>query len=92
MKFNEKVIMMKKIIPIILVVVIIVAGFVLVPKVTHTCSDCEEFFVGAGYEPNVVNDLLSEETQIICEECAEKQHAIAIAMGKSLEEFKLDIF
>lgn len=83
---------MGKIISIVLVIAVVIAGIVFVPKLTHTCSDCEEFFVGAGYEPNVINDMLSDETQIICEECAEKQHAIELALGKSLDDFKLDVF
>lgn len=83
---------MKKIISLVVVVAIIVAGIIFVPKITHTCDDCEKFFLGAGYEPNIVEDLLSSEEQIICKECAEKQHALSIAMGKSLDDFKRDLF
>ena len=83
---------MKKIISLVVVVAIIVAGILFVPKIAHTCDDCEKFFLGAGYEPNIVEDLLSSEEQIICKKCAEKQHAISIAMGKSLDDFKRDLF
>ena len=83
---------MKKIISLIVVVIIVVAGIVFVPKVTHTCDDCDKIFVGAGYEPNIIEDLLSEDEQIICKKCAEKQHVIAIKMGKSVEDFKRDLF
>lgn len=83
---------MKKIISLVVVVAIIIAGIVFVPKIAHTCDDCEKFFLGAGYEPNIVEDLLSSEDQIICKKCAEKQHALSIAMGKSVEEFKRDLF
>lgn len=83
---------MKKIISLVVVVAIIVAGIIFVPKITHTCDDCEKFFLGAGYEPNIVEDLLSSEEQIICKECAEKQHALSIAMGKSIDDFKRDLF
>lgn len=83
---------MKKLISFVLVIAIIAAGIVLAPKIAHTCGDCEKFFIGAGYEPNVVEDLLSDTEQIICKECAEKQHALAIALGKSVDEFKRDLF
>ena len=60
------------------------------PKLTHTCSDCGEFFVGTGYEPNALEDMMSDEELIICEDCAMEQHALSLAMGKSLDEFKRD--
>lgn len=83
---------MKKIISLVVVVAIIIAGIIFVPKIAHTCDDCEKFFLGAGYEPNIVEDLLSSEEQIICKKCAEKQHALSIAMGKSIDDFKRDLF
>jgi len=83
---------MKKIISLVVVVAIIVAGIIFVPKIAHTCDDCEKFFLGAGYEPNIDEDFLSSEEQIICKKCAEKQHALSIAMGKSLDDFKRDLF
>lgn len=83
---------MKKIISIVFVVVIVAAGIVFVPKLVHTCDDCGKFFIGAGYEPNVLSDLVTDEEQIICKDCAEDQHAIGIAMGKSLNDFKRNIF
>ena len=83
---------MKKIISLILIIVIVFAGIRLVPRIAHTCDDCEKFFIGAGYEPNIVEDLLSKEEKIICKECAEKQHALSIAIGKSVEDFKRNLF
>lgn len=83
---------MKKIISLVVVAVIVIAGVVFIPKVTHTCDDCGKFFIGAGYEPNIVEDLISDEEQIICKDCAEEQHAISIAMGKSLDNYKKEIF
>ena len=83
---------MKKIISLAVIVVIVIAGIVFVPRVVHTCDDCEKFFIGAGYEPNIVEDLLSSEEQIICKKCAEEQHALSIAMGKSVDDFKRDLF
>ena len=83
---------MKKIISLVVVVAIIIAGIIFVPKIAHTCDDCEKFFLGAGYEPDIVEDLLSSEEQIICKKCAEKQHALSIATGKSIDDFKRDLF
>ena len=83
---------MKKIIALILAVAIIVAGIIFVPKLVHTCDDCEKLFIGAGYEPNVIEDLLSDKQEIICKKCAEEHHAISIALGKSVEDFKRDLF
>lgn len=83
---------MKKIISLAVIVVIVIVGIVFVPKVVHTCDDCEKFFLGAGYEPSIVEDLLSSEEQIICKKCAEEQHALSIAMGKSVDDFKRDLF
>ena len=56
---------MKKVLPIVLVAVIVILGFVFVPKLTHTCSDCGEFFVGTGYEPNALEDMMSDEELIV---------------------------
>lgn len=83
---------MKKIITFILVVAVVVSGIIFIPKVIHSCDDCDKFFVGSGYEPNIITDIMSEKKQIICKECAEKQHAIPISLGKSVEDFKYDLF
>lgn len=83
---------MKKVIALIVAVVLIAAGIVFIPKIAHTCDDCGKLFVGTGYEPNIVEDFVSEKEQIICKECAEKQHAISIALGKSVDDFKRDLF
>ena len=83
---------MKKLVSLVLIAAIVVAGIVFVPKLTHTCDDCDKFFIGAGYEPNIVSDLLSGQEQIICKECAEKEHALSIAVGKTVDDFKRDLF
>lgn len=83
---------MKKIISLVVVAVIVVAGIIFVPKLAHTCDDCDKFFVGAGYEPNMLEDMMTDDEQIICEECAEKQHAVSLALGKTLDEYKKDLF
>ena len=85
---------MGKIIAVIVVIAVVVAGIIFVPKLVHTCDDCEKTFVGAGYEPNIVSELLSskEDEQVICKDCAEEQHALSIALGKTLDDFKKDLF
>ncbi|MBR7133797.1 MAG: hypothetical protein IKD04_09735 [Clostridia bacterium] len=83
---------MKKILLFAVILVIVVAGVVFVPKLAHKCDDCGDFFVGAGYKPNIVSDLLNDEEQIICKDCAEKQHALSLAVGGDVEEFKRDLF
>ncbi len=83
---------MKKIISLVLVAVIIVAGIVFVPKLAHKCSDCEKFFVGTGYEANIIDDLFSSEEKILCKECAEKHHFASIALGKDISEFRRPLF
>ena len=61
-------------------------------QIVHKCDDCDKVFLGAGYKPNIVDNLFSSEDKIICKECAEKQHALSIAMGKSVDDFKRDLF
>lgn len=82
--------MVKKVVPIVVVVVILLAVFV--PRLVHECDSCGETFVGTGYEPNIVSELLTDEDQVICEECAELQHALSILAGKSLDDFKRGLF
>lgn len=83
---------MKKIIAIVVAAVIVLAGVIFIPRLAHTCDDCGEFFVGTGYKPNIVSDLLNDEEQVICKDCAETQHAISIALGQNLDEYKWDLF
>lgn len=83
---------MKKIISLFVVLIIIVTGIIFVPKIVHECDDCGKTFFGTGYKPNIVDSLLSSEDKIICKECAEKQHALSIAMGKTVADFKRDLF
>ena len=83
---------MKRIIPLAIIAVIVIVAIVFIPKLAHKCDDCEKFFIGAGYETNVISDLISKEEQIICKDCAEEQHALLIALGKSVDDFKRDLF
>lgn len=83
---------MKKIAIIAVAVVVLVSGIIFVPRLVHKCDDCGDIFIGTGYKANVVSDLFSKDEQIICKECAETQHALSIALGKSVEDFKRGLF
>ena len=72
--------------------VILLSNVILVPKITHTCDDCGKFFIGAGYEPNIVEELISDAEQIICKDCAEDQHMLSLKLGKTLDDFKRELF
>lgn len=69
---------------------------IFVPRLTHTCDNCASFFVGTGYTANVVSNAISsisgEDEKILCKDCAAKEHALAIATGKSLNDFKRPLF
>ena len=82
---------MKKFLRILFGIIIVLVLVTYIPQFCHTCSDCKKFFIGAGYEPNVVAELLSSEEGILCKDCAEKQHVIGVGLGKSLDDFKKQI-
>ena len=82
---------MKKLFSLILTIAIIVAAVYVAPKLVHTCDACESFFIGPGYEPNVLTDLLAQQ-ETICKECAEDQHAAALALGGDLKEYQKPLF
>ena len=77
-------------------VIVAVLGVVFVPRLVHTCDNCEKTFVGTGYEPSIISNALefvgAEHEEIICETCAEEEHALALLAGKTLEDFKLPLF
>ncbi len=83
---------MKKFITILLVIVIIIACIIFIPKLVHTCDDCDEFFVGVGYEPNKLSEIFTEDMTIICKDCAEVHHALSLALGKDLDEYQKELF
>lgn len=87
----------QKFIPVVIVLaLVVVLGVVFVPRLVHTCDNCEKTFVGTGYEPNILSDALefvgAEHEEIICVDCAEEEHAIAILAGKTVDDFKLPLF
>ncbi len=75
----------------VVVVAIAVSAIIFVPRLVHTCDDCGKTFFGTGYRPNIISNVLTDD-QIICEDCAAKQHAIEIALGYDLDGFKRGLF
>lgn len=79
-----------------ILVLVIAAGVVFVPRLIHRCDNCGKTFVGTGYYPNVVTStiagLTQQEEKILCGDCAKDEHALALATGKSIEEFKRPLF
>ncbi len=83
----------KKIITTVLsVAIVLLACLIVGAKLLHTCSDCGDFFVGTGYEPGIIAETFVKETGVICKYCAEKQHALEIALGKTVEDFRIGLF
>lgn len=80
----------------VLVVAIVAAAVIFVPRLTHTCDNCADFFVGTGYTANVVSNAITslsgQEDKILCKDCAAREHALSIAAGKSLNDFKRPLF
>lgn len=80
----------------VVLVIIAAAAFIFVPKLAHTCDNCGKFFVGTGYKANIVSNAITslsgEESKLLCKDCAAKEHALAIAAGKSLKDFQLPLF
>ena len=86
-----------KLIAFVLVIAILAGVFyVLGPRLLHNCDNCGDFFVGTGYYTNIISSTLAELTggadKVLCGDCAAKDHALAIAAGKSIEEFKRPLF
>jgi len=91
---------MRKIIRMICVVALlaalVIAAVALIPRLTHTCDNCEKFFLGSGYSANAVSDMIThisgQDDKILCEDCAMREHALEIAAGKTLDDFKNPLF
>jgi len=79
---------MKKLFKLLITIILICAVIYFAPKLVHKCDSCDKWFVGTGYEANVLSDVISDDDQTICKECAEKQHAIETTFGKSLDDYK----
>ena len=83
---------MKKISKPLLAIIFICAIIYFLPKLVHKCDSCEEWFVGTGYEANIIVDAILDEDQTICKECAEKQHIMGTTFSKSLDDYKKKLF
>ncbi len=83
---------MKKLFSIILIIALVCVSIYFAPKLIHKCDDCEKWFIGSGYEASIISDVVSDDDQTICKSCAEKQHAIELALGQSLENFQKALF
>ena len=82
---------MKKFLRILFIIVVVLVLVTYIPQFCHMCTDCGKFFIGAGYEPNVIAELFSSEEGTLCKNCAEKQHMIGVGLGKSLDDYKKPI-
>ena len=83
---------MKKILKVLLAIIVISIMIYFAPKLVHKCDGCESWFVGPGYKANVIANVIADDNQTLCRDCAEAQHKIEIALGKSLDEYRKDIF
>lgn len=86
-----------KLVAIVAVVAIVIAAVAFfAPKLTHHCDHCGVFFLGTGYSANILSNTLTaisgQADKILCRDCAAKEHALAIATGKSVEDFKRPLF
>ena len=80
----------------VVVIAVVALLIVFVPRLTHNCDNCDKFFIGTGYHANgvsnAVTSIMGQEDKILCEECAAQEHALSIAFGKTLDEFKRPLF
>ena len=87
---------LSRIIELAIAVVLVLAAIYFLPKLIHTCDRCDKFFIGTGFEANIVSDAFStvtgNESDVLCKECAKTEHALAIATGKSVNDFRLPLF
>lgn len=81
---------------ILVVVIVAAAGIILVPRLTHHCDNCGQFFFGTGYYANIITntltDLAGTDNKILCLDCAVTEHALAIATGSSIKDFERPLF
>ena len=84
--------MLKKLFKGLSSLIVVALLIIYIPYYFHLCDDCGEFFMGSGYKPNIVSDMISEDEQTICEDCAKVHHAISTTLGKSLDDYKKPVF
>ena len=82
--------------PLVIVALVVAVALIFIPRLAHTCDNCGTFFVGTGYMANIVSNAFTtisgEDDKILCKECAAREHALAIATGKSLADFQRPLF
>ncbi|MBQ7826836.1 MAG: hypothetical protein IJ386_01060 [Clostridia bacterium] len=83
---------MKKLFRFILTLVVIAVAVTFLPKLLHNCDDCGDFFFGTGYRAAAVTDMIAGEDMVLCKNCAEAHHAIALGLGKSLDDYAIPLF
>ncbi len=87
---------LSRIISLVVIAAIVCGAIYFVPKLVHKCDKCDALIIGTGYEANIVSNALSDlggkERKIICKNCAEKEHALGLATGKTLDDFKIPLF
>ncbi len=85
---------MKKLVCIIVAFIVVALGAVFVPKLFHTCDDCQSFFVGTGYEPVAIAEWFTDENEnyAICKKCAQIHHVVEIQAGADVDDFKKGLF
>lgn len=79
---------MKKFGKFLLIVIILAILVLLGLRLVNTCDDCGKTFVGLGYEGNVIDNAVNEQSQVLCQDCAELHHALSLIGGGSVDAFK----
>ena len=82
----------KKIKNTIITILVIALLIVYVPYYVNVCSSCEEYFLGPGYKANILVDVVSENRQVICEDCAKLHHVASSLIGKDIDDYRNAIF
>lgn len=80
---------MKKIIKIVVSFVVIFILATYIYQFLNTCTSCNKFFVGTGYQQNAIVEAFSSQSGVLCEDCAIKHHAVSLGLGASLDDFKI---
>ena len=78
---------MKTFVKIIIGILVVCMLVLYVPQFFHSCTGCESFFLGLGYEENIIVDAMSEDDGVLCRDCAEYHHALSIGFGKSIDDY-----
>jgi len=81
---------------VVVVAILVGAAVFFIPRLTHTCDHCGEFFFGTGYRANIISNILTDiagkKDKVLCVDCAVKEHALAIATGASVSDFQIPLF